>query len=144
MDEKSGEKKTNRGRKGDLFRLPSLSRLVRRRDSEPRSDSSIDESMPRNLAKEKETMATHLIQEGGGPNSLVRTPPTRRSSSLIPKSQATILQWWALANKSYVFFPERNFFPLEQVRFEPSELQNDSTEPRALFTKWNYILSFLS
>lgn len=94
MDEKSGEKKTKRGRKGDLFLLPSLStsRLVRRRDSEPRSDSSIDESMPRNLAKEKETMATHFIQEGGGPKSLVRTPPTRRSSSLIPKSKATILQ----------------------------------------------------
>ncbi|CAK9146080.1 unnamed protein product [Ilex paraguariensis] len=66
MDEKNSEKKTNRGRKGDLFLLPSLStsRLVRRRDSEPRSDSSIDESMPRNLAKGKETMATHLIQEG--------------------------------------------------------------------------------
>lgn len=48
--------------------MPSLStsRLVRLRDSEPRSDSSIDESMPRNLAKEKETMATHFIQEGGG------------------------------------------------------------------------------
>lgn len=94
MDEKGGEKKTNRGRRGDLFLLPSLSTssLVRRQDSKPRSDSSIDESMPRNLAKDKETMATRLIQEGRGPNSLVRTLPTRRSSSLIPKSQATILQ----------------------------------------------------
>ena len=44
--------------------------------------------MPRNLAKGKETMATHLIQEGGSPNSLVRTPLTRRSYSLIPKSKA--------------------------------------------------------
>lgn len=94
MDDKSGEKKTKRGRplsigEGDPFLLPSLStsRLVRRWDSEPRSDSSIGESMPRNLAKGKETMATHLIQEGGSPNSLVRTPLTRRSYSLIPKSK---------------------------------------------------------
>jgi len=120
------------GRETSFYCLPFLllSRLVRRRDSEPRSDSSIDESMPRNLAKEKETMATHFIQEGGGPKSLVRTPPTRRSSSLIPKSQATILQWWALANKSDVFFPEKNVFPLEQVRCEPSEPPHYSTEPR--------------
>lgn len=76
MDEKNSEKKTNRGRKGDLFLLPSLStsRLVRRRDSEPRSDSSIDESMPRNLAKGKETMATHLIQEGVRTALYVRRP----------------------------------------------------------------------
>lgn len=134
MDEKSGEKKTKRGR-GDLLLLPSLStsRLVRRRDSEPRSDLSIAESMPCNLAKEKETMATHLIQEGGGPNSLVRTPPTRRSSSLIPKGQATILQWWALTNKyrKIMFFPREKCLStrIEQVRCEPSELHY-STEPR--------------
>ncbi|GMH07470.1 hypothetical protein Nepgr_009310 [Nepenthes gracilis] len=88
MDEKSGEKKTNRGRKGDQFLLPSLStsRLVRRQDSKPRSDSSIDESMPRNLAKEKETMAAHLIQEGGGPNSLALMP---RVLSFAPEVELT-------------------------------------------------------
>nr|DAD25266.1 TPA_asm: hypothetical protein HUJ06_026730 [Nelumbo nucifera] len=58
MDKKSG-KDINRGRKGDLFLFPSLSTsaLLCWQDSEPRSDSSIDESMPRNLEKEKETMA---------------------------------------------------------------------------------------
>ena len=90
---KAARRRQTEGGFWDLFLLPSLSTssLVRRQDSKPRSDSSIDESMPRNLAKEKETMATRLRLQGRGPNSLVRTLPTRRSSSLIPKSQATIL-----------------------------------------------------
>jgi hypothetical protein len=76
MDDKSGEKKTNRGRKGDLFLLPSLStsRLVRRRDSEPRSDSSIDESMPRNLAGKRRWQHTSYKREGVRTALYVRRP----------------------------------------------------------------------
>lgn len=44
-----------------------------------------------------------------------------RSYSLILNSKATILQWWTLANKSYVFFLKRKVVPLEKVHNEPSK-----------------------
>ncbi|GKC08559.1 hypothetical protein Tco_1000169 [Tanacetum coccineum] len=63
VDEKK-QGKEDKKRETSLY-LPSIStsRLVRQWDNEPRSDSLIEESLLRDLAKGTETMATHLILE---------------------------------------------------------------------------------
>jgi hypothetical protein len=133
MDEKSGEKKTNRGRKGDLFLLPSLflDWFVGGTASQDPIRQSTNPCHVIWQRRKRRGQRTSYKREGVRTALYVRRPREEVLFFLNSKKKVKppFFSDEALANKSSVFFPERNVFPLEQVRCEPSELHY-STEPR--------------